>query len=161
ANGQPSLEARPADASATEVDASFARSPDARAERLLGQMTLEEKLAYIGGDRSFYIRPISRLGIPEIKMSDGPAGCRNWGPNTAFPSAIALAASFDSSLVERVGHRIGRDCRARGVHILLAPGMNIQRAPLNGRNFEYMGEDPYVAGTIAAAFIRGVQGEGV
>jgi beta-glucosidase len=124
-------------------------------------MTLEEKIAYIGGDREFFIRPIARLGIPEIKMSDGPAGCRNWGPNTSYPAAIALAAAFDPALAERVGQGIARDCRARGVHVLLAPGMNIQRAPLNGRNFEYLGEDPYLAGKTAAAFIRGVQGGGV
>ncbi len=134
---------------------------DSRADDLVRQMTLAEKLAYIGGDRGFFIRPIPRLGIPEIKMSDGPAGCRNWGPNTTYPAAIAFAASFDPALIERVGHGIGHDCRARGVHILLAPGMNIHRAPLNGRNFEYLGEDPYLAGKTAAAFIRGVQGEGV
>src|SRR5262249_25465123 len=80
---------------------------------------------------------------------------------TTYPAAIALASSFDPELVERVGRGIGRDCRARGVHILLAPGMNIQRSPLNGRNFEYFGEDPFLAGKTAAAFIRGVQSEGV
>jgi beta-glucosidase len=148
------------DASTARAEAGIG-SADARASDLVRQMTLQEKLAYIGGDREFYIRPIERLGIPEIKMSDGPAGCRNWGPNTAYPAAIALAASFDPALVERVGQGIARDCRARGVHVLLAPGMNIQRAPLNGRNFEYLGEDPYLAGKIAAAFIRGVQGGGV
>jgi beta-glucosidase len=153
-----------ADASPARAEAGIAGTDvaaDAKANELVRQMTLEEKLAYIGGDREFYIRPIARLGIPEIKMSDGPAGCRNWGPNTAYPAAIALAASFDPPLVERVGQGIARDCRARGVHVLLAPGMNIQRAPLNGRNFEYLGEDPYLAGKIAAAFIRGVQGGGV
>jgi beta-glucosidase len=124
-------------------------------------MTLEEKLAYIGGDRDFYIRAVPRLGIPEIKLSDGPSGCRNWGPSTAYPAAIALAASFDDALAEHVGKAIGRDCRARGVHILLAPGVNLQRSPLNGRNFEYMGEDPLLAGKTAAAYVRGVQGEGV
>jgi beta-glucosidase len=150
-----------ADASVARAEAGADRSPDARANELVRQMTLEEKLAYIGGDREFFIRPIARLGIPEIKMSDGPAGCRNWGPNTVYPAAIALAASFDPALVEQVGRGIARDCRARGVHVLLAPGMNIQRAPLNGRNFEYLGEDPFLAGKSAAAFIRGVQGGGV
>jgi beta-glucosidase len=152
---------RMADGGSRDVLASTAPDADERAERLVARMTLEEKLAYIGGDRDFYIRAVPRLGIPEIKMSDGPAGCRNWGPNTAFPAAIALAASFDVTLVEEVGRAIGRDCRARGVHILLAPGMNIQRSPLNGRNFEYLGEDPLLAGKTAAAFIRGVQSEGV
>jgi beta-glucosidase len=124
-------------------------------------MTLAEKIDYLGGDREFFIRPVERLKIPEIKMSDGPAGCRNWGPNTTYPAAVALAASYDTALVEQVGRGIGRDCRARGVHILLAPGMNIARTPLNGRNFEYYGEDPLLAGKTATAFIRGVQGEGV
>ena len=124
-------------------------------------MTLEEKIAYVGGDRSFYIRAVPRLGIPEIKMADGPAGCRNWGPSTAYPAAIGLAATFDRELAERVGVALGRDCRARGVHVLLAPGVNIQRSPLNGRNFEYLGEDPFLAGTTAAALVRGVQREGV
>lgn len=139
------------------VDPELAR----RTEALLEAMTTGEKLAYIGGDRDFFIRPIERLGIPEIKMSDGPAGCRNWGPSTAYPAPIALSAAFDVSLAERVGRAMGRDCRARGVHILLAPGVNIQRSPLNGRNFEYLGEDPFLAGSSAAAFITGVQGEGV
>lgn len=124
-------------------------------------MTLEEKIDYLGGYRDFYIRGIDRLGIPEIKMSDGPAGCRNWGPSTAYPSPLATAAAFDSALAERVGKSIGGDCRARGVHILLAPGMNIHRSPLGGRNFEYLGEDPFLAGKTAAAFIRGVQSQGV
>jgi beta-glucosidase len=136
-------------------------SPEGRAEALLRQMTLEEKIAYVGGDRSFYIRAVPRLGIPEIKMADGPAGCRNWGPSTAYPAAIGLAATFDGELAERVGAALGRDCRARGVHVLLAPGVNIQRSPLNGRNFEYLGEDPFLAGKTAAALIRGVQREGV
>jgi beta-glucosidase len=124
-------------------------------------MTLEEKIDYIGGDRAFYIRGIERLSVPEIKMSDGPAGCRNWGPSTAYPAPLATAATFDAAVAERVGKSIGRDCRARGVHILLAPGMNIHRSPLGGRNFEYLGEDPFLAGKTAAAFIRGVQSEGV
>jgi beta-glucosidase len=136
-------------------------SADRRADEWLTAMTLEEKIDYIGGDRDFYIRPLPRLGIPEIKMSDGPSGCRNWGPSTAYPAAVALAAAFDTSLAERVGQSIGRDCRARGVRILLAPGVNIQRSPLNGRNFEYLGEDPFLAGQTAAAYVRGVQGEGV
>ena len=94
-------------------------------------------------------------------MSDGPAGCRNWGPSTAYPAAVAMAAGFDVHAAERMGAAIGRDCRARGVHILLAPGVNIQRSPLDGRNFEYLGEDPLLAGKTAAALVRGVQREGV
>jgi beta-glucosidase len=132
-----------------------------RAEDLLSQMSLEEKIAYVGGDRGFYIRPMPRLGLPEIKFSDGPTGCRNWGPSTAYPASIGLAATFDRALAERVGTAMGRDCRARGVHVLLGPAVNIQRSPLNGRNFEYMGEDPYLAGQTASSVIVGVQREGV
>ncbi len=134
---------------------------DQRVEGLLRQMSLDEKLDYIGGDRSLYIRPIDRLKIPEIKMSDGPSGCRHWGPNTAYPAAVAMAATFDTAAIEKTGSALARDCRARGVHILLAPGVNIQRSPLGGRNFEYMGEDPFLAGKMAASYIRGVQREGV
>jgi beta-glucosidase len=132
-----------------------------RAEAILGQMSLDEKIAYVGGDRGFYIRPLPRLGLPEIKFSDGPTGCRNWGPSTAYPASIGLAAAFDRGLAERVGTAMGRDCRARGVHVLLGPAVNIQRSPLNGRNFEYLGEDPYLAGQTASSVILGVQREGV
>src|SRR6186713_886008 len=134
---------------------------DQRAQALVAQMTLDEKLAYIGGDREFFIRPIERLGIPEIKMADGPVGCRNWGPSTAYPASIGLASSFDPTLAFEVGGALARDCRARGVHILLAPGANMQRSPLNGRNFEYMGEDPYLARDHIVQFIKGVQDGGV
>jgi len=166
ANAQPPAPPPPAAAASAPDATSLPPSteglpPEARAADLLSRMTLEEKIDYLGGDRSFYIRGVERLGIPEIKMSDGPAGCRNWGPSTAYPAPLATAAAFDGALAERVGKSIGRDCRARGVHILLAPGVNIHRSPLAGRNFEYLGEDPYLAGKTAAAFIRGVQGEGV
>jgi len=135
--------------------------PEERARALLARMTLEEKIDYLGGEHNFFIRGIPRLGIPEIKMSDGPAGCRNWGPSTAYPAPLATAATFDPVLAERVGRSIARDCRARGVHVLLGPGVNIHRSPLGGRNFEYLGEDPFLAGKTASAFIRGVQSEGV
>ncbi len=135
--------------------------PQVRAEVLAAQMTLEEKIEYLGGEREFFIRAVPRLGIPEIKMADGPVGCRNWGPSTAYPASIGLAASFQPDLSESVGRSIARDCRARGVHILLAPGVNIQRSPLNGRNFEYLGEDPFLTSQSAVAFIRGVQAGGV
>lgn len=157
----PPVSPDPTQPSTTPAAPTPARSPEERADALLAQMTLEEKLDYIGGHQEFFIRAVPRLGIPEIKLSDGPAGCRNWGPSTAYPASLALAASFDLELAERVGTSMGRDCRARGVHILLAPGVNIHRSPLTGRNFEYLGEDPLLAGKTASAFIRGVQGQGV
>lgn len=143
--------------------ASDAKDPSAeeRAAALVERMSLEEKIAYLGGDRDFYVRPIARLGIPEIKFADGPVGCRNWGPSTAYPASIGLAAAFDETLAHEVGAAIGRDCKTRGVHVLLAPGVNIQRSPLTGRNFEYFGEDPLVASRAAVGFIRGVQEQGV
>lgn len=132
-----------------------------RAEKLLRQMTLEEKVQYVGGLNDFYIRAIPRLGIPELKMSDGPIGLRNDGKATAYPAGIALAASWDTELAHEMGTAMGSDARARGVHFILGPGVNIYRAPMCGRNFEYFGEDPYLASHIAVADIEGMQSQGV
>lgn len=133
----------------------------ARAEALVGQMTLDEKLDYIGGFNAFYIRAIPRLGIPQIRMADGPQGVRNDTRSTMYPCGIAAAAAWDRALTYDYGRALGQDCRARGVHILLGPGVNIYRSPLCGRNFEYYGEDPYLASETAAAYIEGMQSEGV
>lgn len=130
-------------------------------ERLIDEMTLREKLEFIGGYNGFYIRGIKRLGIPEIRMADGPLGVRNPGPSTAFPAGIALAASFNKNLASEVGAAIGREARSKNVHVLLGPAMNIHRAPFCGRNFEYLGEDPCLAGKIAASYIIGMQNEGI
>jgi beta-glucosidase len=116
-----------------------------RVDALLAKMTLDEKLTLIGGINDFYIQGIPRLGLPALRMSDGPLGVHDYGATTAYPAAIALAASWDTDLARRVGESMGKDARARGVHFILAPGMNIYRAPMNGRNFEYLGEDPYLA----------------
>ncbi len=134
---------------------------DVKADALVSQMTQSEKLEYVGGTRGFYVRAIPRLNIPELKMSDGPMGVRNYGQTTAFPAGIALAASWDTALVNRVGVAMGQDARARGVHFLLGPGVNIHRAPMNGRNFEYLGEDPFLASRMAVAVIKGTQSQGV
>jgi beta-glucosidase len=137
-------------------------SDERRVEKILGQMTLEEKLEYIGGVNAMSIRSIPRLGVPEIRMSDGPLGVRRDTPSTRYPGGIALAASWNRVLATREGESMGRDCRARGVHVLLAPGLNINRVPVCGRNFEYIaGEDPYLAAQMAVPFIRGVQSQGV
>ena len=134
----------------------------ARVDGLIKQMTLEQKLAYIGGT-GFGIRAVPELGIPEIQMSDGPYGTRsNSGfPSTTYAAGVGLAASWDRELAARVGAGIGRDARARGVHYMLGPGVNIDRSPRNGRNFEYFGEDPFLAGQIAAGYITGMQAQGV
>src|ERR1700740_1456740 len=132
-----------------------------RVEALLGKMTLEEKITLIGGINDFYTRPIPRVGIPSSRMPDGPTGVHDYGPTTAYPAGILLAASWDTELARRVGVSMGQDARARGVHFILAPGMNIYRSPLNGRNFEYFGEDPYLASRMAVGVIEGIQSQGV
>jgi beta-glucosidase len=134
---------------------------DRRADAIVAKMTLEEKIDYIGGVDNFYVRAMPELEVPELRMADGPMGVRNYGPATAMPAGINLAATWDRELAQRVGEQIGRDARAKGVNFLLGPGLNIYRAPMNGRNFEYFGEDPYLAGRIAVGYIDGVQNEGV
>ena len=125
-----------------------------RVEALLSKMTLEEKITLIGGINDFYIRALPRLGLPALRMSDGPMGVHDYGETTAYPAGIALAASWDTDLARRVGISMGKDARARGVHFILGPGMNIYRAPMNGRNFEYFGEDPYLASRMAVPLYR-------
>jgi beta-glucosidase len=132
-----------------------------RVESILSKMTLEEKIDFIGGVEGFYVRAMPDLGVPRLRMADGPMGVRNFGPATAMPAGINLAATWDPDLAERVGVQIGRDARAKGVNFLLGPGLNIYRSPLNGRNFEYFGEDPYLAARIAVGYIDGVQSQGV
>ncbi len=133
-----------------------------RVQAILSRMTLEEKIDMIGGVDSFYIRAYPQLGLPRFRMADGPLGVRNAEPpSTVMAGGISLAASWDPALAEQEGIQIGRDARARGVHFMLGPGFNIYRAPMNGRNFEYMGEDPYLAGRIAVGYIKGMQSQGV
>ena len=132
-----------------------------RVEEMLGRMTLEEKIDLIGGMDDFFIRGVERIGLPRLKMADGPSGVRNFGPATTMPSTLALAATWNTDLAGRYGVELGRDARAKGVHFLLGPGVNIYRSPLNGRNFEYLGEDPFLASRLAVSYIRGVQSQGV
>ena len=133
---------------------------EARVEDLLGRLSWQEKLTMLGGT-GFTTQPVKRLDVPAFKMSDASVGARGDGPTTAYTASLMLAAAWDTDLAMRVGASIGRDCRARGVHILLGPGINLYRAPMCGRNFEYLGEDPLLAGKTAAAYIRGVQSQGV
>ena len=133
-----------------------------RASALVARMTLEEKCDYIGGSKDgFYIRPVERLGIPLIRMADGPQGVRNNTRSTLFACGVAAAASWNEDVAYEMGVALGQDSRARGVHILLGPGVNICRSPLCGRNFEYMGEDPCLAAATAVGYIKGVQSQGV
>lgn len=133
-----------------------------RARKLVEQMTLDEKIAALAGKTSFSLWAIERLGIPEIRLADGPQGLRHHAPHsTLFPAGILAAASWNRDIVNRYGESLGDDARARGVGILLGPGVNIYRSPLCGRNYEYMGEDPYLASEMAVNYIKGVQSKGV
>jgi len=132
-----------------------------RVDGLMAKLTLKDKINLIGGDEGMYIRAVPSIDLPHLRMSDGPVGVRTWGPSTAYTAGIALAASWDPELAERVGRGLGEDARARGVKFLLGPGVNIYRAPMNGRNFEYFGEDPYLSARIAVGYIQGVQSQGV
>ena len=129
-----------------------------RAAELVGKMTLDEKIAFISGkDDGFHTYAIERLGIPSVRMADGPQGVRNKTNSTYYPSGIGLAASFNREAAKGVGDGIGFDATARGVRIMLCPGVNIYRSPLCGRNFEYYGEDPFLASEIAVNYIQGIQ----
>lgn len=132
-----------------------------RAKELVAKMTLEEKIDYISGLKSFYIRGIPRLGIPEIRLADGPQGIRNNTKSTLYPCGILSASTWNKELVKELGRSLGRDARTRGISILLGPGVNIYRSPLCGRNYEYFGEDPYLTSEVANQYIQGVQEEGV
>ncbi len=140
-------------------------TPDERADQLLKQLTLDEKVQLIGGN-GFVTHPIKRLGIGAFYMSDGPQGVRN-GPGDpspracAFPAGAALAATWDIDLAAAYGRAIGLEGRARGTHFQLGPGLNICRVPVNGRNFEYFGEDPYLASVIAANWVKQCSAQGV
>ena len=150
------------------------QSVEMRVEDALSRMTLEEKVALCHAQSKFSSHGVPRLGIPEIWMSDGPHGVReeilwdNWGNAgwtndycTAYPALTCLAATFNPDLSKAYGVAIGEEARYRKKDILLGPGVNIYRTPMNGRNFEYMGEDPYLASRMVVPYIQGVQQNGV
>lgn len=126
-----------------------------RVQDLLSRMTLEEKLELLGGT-GFATKPIERLGIPELRMADGPLGVR-WKPSTAFPSGIATAASWDPEVAKNVGQCIAHELKGKDRHVILGPCVNIARLPQGGRNFESFGEDPYLCSRMAVSYIQGVQ----
>ena len=132
---------------------------ETKVENLLKQLTLDEKISMIAG-MGFDTVPIPRLGIPSLKMTDGPAGVRS-APASSFPSGAALAASFDPKIVHAIGRAIAEETKAKGKNVLLAPCVNIERVPLWGRNFECFGEDPFLAAQMSVAYIKGVQSENV
>lgn len=131
-------------------------------KKLISQMTLDEKIDYISGINEFCIRGIERLNLKEIWTTDATAGVRGWDEKvTVFPSPIAMAATFNRDLVSKVSSEICKETKAVGASILLAPGVNIARVPTCGRNFEYFGEDPYLSGEMAKAYIEAANKEGV
>lgn len=132
---------------------------DSKAAKLLSQMTLEEKADMLSGT-GFDSRPVPRLGIPAMKMTDGPLGVRR-GFSTAFPSGVAMAATWDPDLIGKTGRAIAVETRGKGLNVLLGPCVNIHRVPHGGRNFESFGEDPFLASRMAVSYIRGMQAEGV
>ena len=132
---------------------------DPRIEQLLSQLTLEEKIALLGGT-GFETKPVPRLGIPSLNMTDGPVGVR-WRPSSAFPVSIMMAASWNPALIQKLGAALGQETKAKGRRMLLGPCVNIHRTPFGGRNFESFGEDPLLAARMAVAFVKGVQSEKV
>ena len=142
-------------------------------QEVLQQMTLEEKAAFCSGRDFWHTKAVERLGIPSLMMCDGPHGLRkqegegdHLGINKSietvcYPSAAALASSFDRSVMTRLGQALGQECQAEDVAMLLGPGLNIKRSPLCGRNFEYFSEDPCVAGEMGAAYVKALQSKGV
>ena len=139
----------------------FTPEVEKRAEDILKNMTVKERLTYIGGIDWMYTRAIPRLNVPAIKMSDGPQGVGTWGASTAYPCDLLLAATWNPDMAYAFGAALAQDCKARGVNILLGPAVNIARAPFCGRNFEYMGEDPFLTATTSTGYIKGLQENGV
>jgi beta-glucosidase len=137
------------------------QNAERRVDSLLAQMTLDEKIGLLGGVDAFDMPGLPRLGIPRLGTSDSPFGVRAIGPSTQYAAGIGLAASWNPALAQRVGTEIGRDARARGRNYSLGPGVNLYRTPLNGRNFEYYGEDPFLGSRIVVGFITGMQAQGV
>ncbi|MGM0880768.1 MAG: beta-glucosidase [Bacillota bacterium] len=141
--------------------------------QLIAEMTLEEKVGLCGGADFWHMKGIERLGIPSIRLSDGPHGLRvqknaadHLGiydslPSTCFPTAAGVASSWNRELIERMGAALGEECQTEEVAILLGPGANIKRSPLCGRNFEYFSEDPYLSSEMAGHHIKGVQSQGI
>jgi beta-glucosidase len=136
-------------------------------ENVLNQMTLREKVSMLAGTNTWYTVPVERLGIPSLKMTDGPNGARGAGGftqgvrATCFPAEISLASTWDKDLVERVGQALAHEAKMKSAQVLLGPTVNIQRSPLGGRNFECFSEDPYLSARLAVAYINGLQRAGV
>jgi beta-glucosidase len=132
-----------------------------KAHEMLSKLTLEQKIKLLGGVDSMYTQAEPAINLPRFKMSDASVGVRTWGPTTAYAGGVALAATWDRDFARKLGESLGRDARARGVNFLLGPGVNIARSPINGRNFEYLSEDPFLNAEIVVPYIAGLQSQGV
>lgn len=142
-------------------------------KKLVNELTLEEKASLCSGADFWHTKAIDRLNIPAAMVSDGPHGIRKQESLAdhmgvaesikaiGFPTASAMACSFDRDLLHKVGDALGEECVAEDLAVLLGPGINMKRSPICGRNFEYYSEDPVVAGELGAAFVNGVQEHGV
>ena len=147
----------------------ISKTHENKIEAFLEEMTISEKIALLSGRNPWFTVPIERLGIPSIAMTDGPHGVRTGGPGydrmvstaTAYPTGVSMASSWNRELVERVGAALGEETRFLGCHILLGPCVNIVRSPLAGRNFETFSEDPFLAGQVGIAYVRGLQSQRV
>jgi beta-glucosidase len=139
--------------------------PAAEIDALLAQLTIEELAGLLGGSDVWHTTGVPRLGVPTMRVTDGPAGARGTSfsgiASVNVPCGTALAATFDPTLVEEIGHLLGLETRAKGARVLLAPTINLHRTPIGGRNFECMSEDPYLTGRTAVAYVKGLQAEGV
>ena len=142
-------------------------------QEILDKLTLKEKASLISGKDFWQTVNIDRVGIPSAFLSDGPHGVRRQAaaaehlvlnasiPATSYPTAATMANSWDPELGEELGQRLGQEAAVQKVNILLGPGLNMKRSPLCGRNFEYFSEDPYLAGKMAAGYVRGIQSNGI
>lgn len=138
---------------------SHSKEIERKLSKIISTLTLKEKIFLLSGDDSGRAtHGIEEKGIPQFKLADGPMGVHWWTEkSTTYPASIANAATWDVKLIKKMGYAIGNDARRRGIHILLGPGVNIYRSPLCGRNFEYLGEDPYLSAEMAKAYIIGLQ----
>lgn len=146
---------------ATATKALAADGVEARVDKALAQLSLDQKIQLLAGVDGMYTYAMPSIGLPRLKMSDGPVGTKNDGPSTAYPAGVLLAATWDPAIAQREGVALGQNGRARGDNFILGPAVNICRQPQDGRNFEYFGEDPYLAGRMAVGYIMGVQSQGV
>jgi beta-glucosidase len=138
-----------------------------QARQILAQMTPQERFDLVGGSDGFFVNGNDRLGLPPLEFSDTTLGVKRWNGgdkdfrSTAFPGTLLLAAAWDPELTRQYGRAVAREMRSYGIHVMLGPGVNLQRLPFGGRNFEYFGEDPFLVSRMAAAYVTGAQSQGV